>query len=127
MVFGCVKLFGADVHGDKIVPLYGGLYSHAADDFVSENTQLLKAIDLVTRMTGGRGIIAIDRGWDRYKILKPLLRRELRFVIRQKGDRHVILPGGKTVRLRNAARWCKTTPRYNVVVEREGYKEEICD
>ena len=122
--FWLCEIIGADVHGDKIVPLYGELYSHTADDFVSENTQLLKAIDLVTGMTGGRGIIAIDRGGDRYKILKPLLQRELRFVIRQKGDRHVILPGGRTVRLRNAVRWCKTTLRYNVVVERGGYKEE---
>jgi hypothetical protein len=116
-------VLAADVAGRRLVPLYGELYSQDAPDFVSENTQILKAIDVVTEATKGRGIIAIDRGGDRYKLLNPLLDRKLRFVIRQKGDRHVVLPGGRTVRLQEAARWCRTSVRYKVEVEREGYSE----
>jgi hypothetical protein len=116
-------VLGADVGGDCLVPLYGELYSQRSPDFESENTQILKAIDIVSRETSGRGIFAIDRGGDRYKLLNPLLDRELRFVIRQKGDRHVILPGGRTLRMTEAARWCKTSVRYEVKVEREGYTE----
>jgi len=106
------EVIGADVQGERIVPMYGELYSHEADDFVSENAQILKAIDTVAGATEWRGIFAIDRGGDRYRLLKALLYRGLRFVVRQRGDRHVILPGGKTA------------VEYTVAVEREGYKEE---
>jgi hypothetical protein len=116
-------VLGADVGGDRLAPMYGELYSSRAPDFESENTQILKAIDVVCRATKGRGIIAIDRGGDRYKLLNPLLDRGLRFVIRQKGDRHVLLPGGRVLSVQEAARWCRTSIRYEIEVEREGYSE----
>lgn len=116
-------VLAADVGGCRLVPLYGELYSQDAPDFVSENAQILKAVDVVTEATKGRGIITIDRGGDRYKLLNPFLDRGLRFVIRQKGDRHVVLPGGRTIKLQEAARWCKTSVRYRIEVEREGYAE----
>lgn len=117
-------VLGADVGGDCLVPLYGELYSQRSPDFESENTQILKAINIVSRATSGRGIFAIDRGGDRHKLLNPLLDRKLRFVIRQRGDRHVMLPGGRMLRIAEAARWCKTSVRYRVKVEREGCNEE---
>jgi hypothetical protein len=116
-------VLGADVGGDRLVPLYGELYSQLAPDFESENTQILKAIEVVSSATKGRGIVAIDRGGDRYKLLNPLLDMGLRFVIRQKGDRHVVLRGGRTLSIQEAARWCRTSVRYRIEVEREGYSE----
>ena len=59
---------GADVRGDRLTPLLMDLYSQAADDFESENTQLLAAIDRVRVATAGRGIWAIDRGGDRGRL-----------------------------------------------------------
>ncbi|MBI5746339.1 MAG: hypothetical protein HZA13_04990, partial [Nitrospirae bacterium] len=44
------------------------LYSQEASDFVSENHQILKAIDTVTSVVGQRGIWVIDRGGDRSRI-----------------------------------------------------------
>lgn len=117
-------VLGADVGGDCLVPLYGELYSQRSPDFDSENSQILKAIDVVSRETCGRGIFAIDRGGDRYRLLNPLLDRKLRFVIRQKGDRHVLLPRGAKVAIGEAARGCRTSARYQVEVEREGYSEK---
>jgi len=90
---------------------------------VSENTQILKVIGVVSEATQGRGIIAIDRGGDRYKLFNPFLDKGLRFVIRQKGDRHVVLSGGRTVSVQEAARWCRTSVRYRIEVEREGHTE----
>lgn len=116
-------VLAADVGGTRLVPMYGELYSQSSPDFESENTQILKAIGVVSGATKGRGIIAIDRGGDRYKLLNPLLDRGLRFVIRQKGDRHVVLSGGRTVSVQEAARWCRTSVRYRIEVEREGHTE----
>jgi hypothetical protein len=116
-------VLGADVGGDCLVPLYGELYSHRSPDFDSENSQILKAIDVVSGETRGRGIFAIDRGGDRYRLLNPLLDRGLRFVIRQTGDRHVLLPRGGKVAIREAGQGCRTRVRYRVEMEREGYRE----
>lgn len=119
-----LEIVGADVEGERITPLYGELYSHEARGFVSENDQLLKAVGRVTAMTFGRGILAWDRGGDRYAILIPLLEKGLRFVIRQDGDRDVILESGRKVTMREAARRRRTRLGYTVKLERQGQVEE---
>ena len=80
---------GTEVNGNEIVPLYQQLYSAKAADFVSENAELLAAVDLVRKHTRGRGIWAVDRGGDRKKLLEPLLDNVERFVIRSTGKRFV--------------------------------------
>jgi hypothetical protein len=55
-------ILGADPEGDKVVPLYGVLYSQRADDFESENKQILGAIDLVREIISQKGIWTLDRG-----------------------------------------------------------------
>jgi len=82
---------GAEVRSSEIVPLYQKLYSVEAEDFTSENVEILTAIDLVRAHTQGRGIWAIDRGGDRRKLLEALLDRGERFVIRSTGQRSVII------------------------------------
>jgi len=81
---------GAEVNGSEIVPLYQKLFSVEAEDFTSENAEVLAAVDLIRTHTQGRGIWAIDRGGDRKKLLEPLLDRGERFVIRSTGKRTVI-------------------------------------
>jgi len=80
----------AEVNSSEITPLYQKLYSAEAQEFRSENEEMLTAIDLVRSHTRGRGIWAIDRGGDRKKLLEPLLERGERFVIRSTGKRSVI-------------------------------------
>ncbi len=80
----------AEVNGSEIVPLYQKLFSAEAEEFHSENAEILAAVDLIRGHTGGRGIWAIDRGGDRKKLLEPLLDRGQRFVIRSTGKRTVI-------------------------------------
>lgn len=80
----------AEVNGNEIVPLYQKLFSAEAEDFTSENAEILAAVDLIRTQTQGRGIWAIDRGGDRKKLLEPLLDRGQRFVIRSTGKRTVI-------------------------------------
>ncbi len=81
---------GAEVNGSEIVPLYQKLYSAEAQEFLSENAEVLAGVDLVRTHTQGRGIWAVDRGGDRKKLLEPLLDRHERFVIRSTGKRFVV-------------------------------------
>jgi hypothetical protein len=81
---------GAEVNGSEIVPLYQKLFSAEAQEFTSENAEVLAAVDLIRTHTQGRGIWTIDRGGDRKKLLEPLLDRGERFVIRSTGKRTVI-------------------------------------
>jgi hypothetical protein len=118
------EVVAADPYGEKIYPLYGELYAQKAEDFESENDQLLKAIGMVSVATEKKGIWAIDIGGDRRKIIIPLLDKGSRFVIRQDGDRHILLPRGAKRSVEEAARWCKTTFEKTVEVEREGYTEK---
>jgi len=84
------SVIGAEVHGSELTPLYQQLFSVRAQDFVSENDELLSAIDQLRAQTQGRGIWAMDRGGDRRKLLEPLLERRERFVIRSTGQRLVL-------------------------------------
>lgn len=121
--YNLCSIIGAHPYGDKIVPLYGELYSTVAEDFISENAQILKAIKFVSASTVGKGIFVIDRGGDRREILYPLIDAELQFVVRQDGDRHIVMPGGKKCSVEYASRWCKCEVEREVEVEREGYRE----
>jgi hypothetical protein len=118
------EVIAAHPYGERIVPLYGELYAQKAERFVSENDQLLKAIRSVSGASDKRGIFAIDRGGDRRKIIMPLLDNDLRFVIRQDGDRHILLPRGKRCPVARAGQWCRTTSERIVEVEREGYRHK---
>lgn len=78
------KVVATDIESKKIIPLYCEAYSHMAEDIKSENTQILKAIDMVCKHIGHKGIHAIDRGGDRGRIYAHYLKRDkpIRFVIR---------------------------------------------
>ncbi len=84
------SVLGAEVHGSELTPLYQQLFSVRAQDFLSENDELLSAIEQLRAHTQGRGIWAMDRGGDRRKLLEPLLERRERFVIRSTGQRMVL-------------------------------------
>ena len=60
---------GAEVHGSELTPLCQQLFSVRAQDFVSENDELLSAIDQLRAQTRGRGIWAMaetaESSWSR--------------------------------------------------------------
>jgi hypothetical protein len=118
------EVVAADPYGAKICPLYGELYAQKAEEFESENNQLLRAVGLISVATEKKGIWAMDIGGDRRKIIIPLLDKGLRFVIRQDGDRHILLPRGMKRSVEEAARWCRTTFEKSVEVEREGHTQK---
>ena len=55
----------ANVDEEAVVPMYSEMFSQKAKGFVSENTQIIKAINKVVNYTKGKGIWVWDRGGDR--------------------------------------------------------------
>jgi hypothetical protein len=114
-----IGAFGADVEGEDLIPLYAELYSQKAMGFLSENAQILDVVDRVTEGTGTRGIWAIDRGGDRGVLLKGMLGRQLKFVIRLEGKRHLITQGGAKKGALKIAWGCSCPHSRQIVIHRD--------
>ncbi|MFQ6093927.1 MAG: hypothetical protein ACE5OR_14850 [bacterium] len=91
-----LKCVAADIEHTRVIPLYCEAWSQEAEDFLSENIQLFRAIDTVGRYVGSRGIWAIDRTGDRNAILEKFLgsQEPKRFVIRLTSKRDLVHRGG---------------------------------
>jgi hypothetical protein len=113
--WACVAL-ACEPASRRVLPLMQELWSAEAPDFQSENAQLLSIIDTVAEATDKRGVYVLDRGGDRMKLYQPLLARGLRFIIRLRGDRHLVVRG----RSRRADDLARGVPmRYAETVVRE--------
>jgi hypothetical protein len=69
----------------------------------SENAEILAHVAHIQQATGRQGTWLFDRGFDRDELMLPWLRQQLAFVIRQRGDRHVLLADGRTRALTEVA------------------------
>ncbi|HMK52219.1 MAG TPA: hypothetical protein VK551_06945 [Thermodesulfobacteriota bacterium] len=78
------KAVATDIESRQVIPLYCEAYSLLAEGVKSENSQILKLIDVMFRHLQDRGIHAIDRGGDRGVLYKKYLAetKPKRFVIR---------------------------------------------
>ena len=75
-------------------------YSLQAEGQLSENDQILKILSILDEHFGeGFGIRVFDRGFDRINLIEPFLASKRHFIIRQRGDRTVILSNGVHIRL----------------------------
>jgi len=117
------EVVGAETGGSEVVPLAQSLWSQEAPDHVSENDEILKLVRRVYDATGRRGVFVIDRGGDRRELYKELVPGGYRFLIRQRGDRH-ILYRGKKMEMMALARICPTPYAETIVKEKNG--EESC-
>jgi hypothetical protein len=121
----CLCMIAAsELESRRVVPLYQALYSTVAPDFVSENHQILRAIDQVRRHAKDRGIYVIDRGGDRIELMAPFLDRGMRFIIRQRGDRYVVTKGQKRL-VAAVAQGCRRSWYTHITREEKG-KKKIC-
>ena len=68
-----MQVIAVEPDGEEITPLYGDLFSSKAEDFVSENDEILRAIRLVSTAAQRRGIWGIDRGGDRGELYDELV------------------------------------------------------
>ena len=87
------QVIATEVGSNEITPLHMSLYSQNSPDFISENDEILTAIDQVGEAVQNRGIWVIDRGADRDAIFEPLLKKNRNFIIRMVGTRDLIYRG----------------------------------
>jgi hypothetical protein len=115
------QVIAAEIGRSEVIPLYNRLYSLAAPDCAGENKELFRAINLVSRAVGNRGIWVIDRGGDRRTVFDYFLSNHKRFVVRLKGNRFLIHKNEKVIAKELAHRcFCPFTG----IVVREKKEEE---
>jgi len=114
-----LHIIGAQVDSSTMVPLYQRLWSAEAPDFDSENEEIMRGIDAVCEHVGRRGLWIMDRGGDRGNLFGPILDRELRFLFRLVGNRHLVF-NRQTRLARDIAAQCPCRYRQTVVRFEEG-------
>jgi len=100
------SVVAVECEGHDLIPMANRLWSQKAPDFKSENDEILTCIDTISAATDKRGIWVMDRGGDRIKLFKPLIERDLDFIIRLVGNRDLLYRGQKKLADKIAA----TTP-----------------
>jgi len=88
--YSLLKVIAYNKNVSEILPLYSELYSGKAPGFKSENNKIFDAIDLIRNLINTTGTWVIDRGGDRLKIFKYLIKHKHNFIIRLIGNRKLI-------------------------------------
>lgn len=92
--YWCMEVYCRDKDG-IIWPLILWPYSLEADGQLSENAQILQILSQLDEHFGeGFGIWIFDRGFDRLNLIEPFLASKRHFIVRQRGDRTVVLENG---------------------------------
>lgn len=78
---------------NELLPLEWEPYSYRSEEFESENEVWLKPILSLSHRSKGKGTWVLDRGFDRFAIVRELSESALKFTIRMKEVRHYHLPG----------------------------------
>lgn len=114
------EVVGCEVGSNEITPLAQELWSQNAPDFSSENDQILSLVNRTRQATDGRGIIVFDRGGDRRRLLVPWTKdNSFRYLVRQRGDRHLLYKRKSKSGL-ELADLCKTPYATTILKEDEG-------
>jgi len=108
------QVIAAEVGSNEIIPLYHSLYSQESPDFVSENEEIIKAMDMVGKAAQNRGIWVIDRGADRDNLFESLLENKRDFIIRIKNNRDLI-HDGEAIRSLWLAHACRLPHKKTIV------------
>lgn len=117
------QVIAAERDKPEIIPLYNRLYSVKAPDCAGENEEIFKAINMVSKAVGNKGIWTVDRGGDRRVLFDYLLTNHRRFIVRLKGDRTLIYKGEKAIALA-LAKSC-ALPYSQAMVREEERQERI--
>ncbi len=119
------QVIGAHLGENEVLPLYQELYSQEAPDFKSENTQIIKAVDMVADHSENRGIWIIDRGGDRDVLYSHMLKKngKKRFIVRLVGNRN--LTHGKKEELALKLAYICKTPYSETIVKEENGQEKV--
>lgn len=120
-----MHVIGCESGSSEVVPLYSRLYSAEAPDFESENAEIIRAVRTVSIGVGNKGIWLIDRGGDRRQLYDYFLTQGCRFIIRLKGDRHLVYRG-KRILARELSCNC-SLPYRDVLIRESDHGEKRYD
>lgn len=87
-LLACVAL-----KAEELIPLEWEPYSYAAEGFESENEQWLDPIVTLAHQSKQKGTWVLDRGFDRFVIIRSLAEHQLALILRMQATRHYHLPG----------------------------------
>lgn len=99
----------------------------------SENAEISQHVLRIHQAAGGKGTWLLDRGFDRDELMLPWLLNRLAFVIRQRGDRHVLLADGRKLAITAVASelqpraWPKRWPKAGYTTCQEVWLPEAPD
>jgi len=91
--YWCIEIYAHWGKG-RITPLLLHPYSIEDPAILGENAEILRCVDQVLAATEGRGVLVMDIGADRDRLLIPWIDDGRRFVVRLRGDRHLQLDNG---------------------------------
>lgn len=83
----------------QLFPLVVELLKTYSGAPTSENAEISAHVLRIHEATQGKGTWLFDRGFDRDELMLLWLKKQVAFLIRQRGDRHVLLADGRTLAL----------------------------
>ena len=95
-----VSVVAARTGKKQLIPVWGEVFSQESPEFISENEEILHAVRKISAATQYRGVWVMDRGGDRGRLFDELLAdggRRHRFIVRLRGDRHLVDTRGKVL------------------------------
>ena len=114
--YWCVEVY-AHLKGKRVLPLALDAYSVDDPAVGSQNLQIDRTVKAVDNAIDGKGVWVADRGFDGLNSYETWFSANCNFVVRQRGDRHVVTSNGihvdlsdlvERLRQRNAHRHLRT-------------------
>lgn len=119
--FWQMEVSAIDSDRKKYLPLYSRLHSQQDEKFTSENTETYQTLDILRNSFVDKGIYVFDRGFDRNKIFEKLMELNNNFIVRLKGNRHLMYgKRGKRTNVVNLASKVRCQVREKVKFIRKG-------
>jgi hypothetical protein len=144
--YWCLEVY-ANLKHKRVLPLAMDVYSIEDPAVGGRNLQIERTVEAINKALNGNGVWIADRDFDALNLYEIWLSRNCHFVVRQRGDRHVVTPGGVHIlqcdlverlrqqfadaNLRTDIAFCKVNlpenskPLYMVASWREGHDEPL--
>jgi hypothetical protein len=91
--YWCIEVY-AHLKGKRILPLALDAYSIDDPAVGSENLQIDRTVRAIDNAIEGKGVWVADRGFDRLNSYETWFSANCNFVVRQRGDRHLVTSNG---------------------------------
>ncbi|KPK73748.1 MAG: hypothetical protein AMJ79_14980 [Phycisphaerae bacterium SM23_30] len=91
--YGCIEVY-AHLWGKKVLPLTLDAFSTDDPAVGSQNLQIIRTVQAVSEALNSKGVWVVDRGFDGLQVYEMWFWLNCHFVVRQCGDRHVVVDDG---------------------------------